>query len=48
MTILLTQVLTIVVLFGGPILPLLIIAAEVAHWHSEHGDPPESEWSAHD
>ncbi len=37
---LLINLLTVIIFFGGPILPLLILAIQIGHWHDENADVP--------
>ncbi|MBX3082690.1 MAG: hypothetical protein KF716_13715 [Anaerolineae bacterium] len=34
------NIVIVIILLGGPIFPLLLLAVEVGHWHEENEDPP--------
>ena len=36
----LTNVLNIVIFIGGPVIPLLLLAIAIGHWHTLNLDPP--------
>jgi hypothetical protein len=37
-----TNVVIVIILLGGPIFPLLLLAVEVGRWHEANGDPPNA------
>lgn len=44
------NVITVIILLGGPIFPLLILAAEIGRWHADNPEPetvPELHHSQH-
>ncbi len=36
----LSNVLSIIIFIGGPIIPLLLLAIAIGHWHKLNLDPP--------
>ncbi len=38
---LISQILQVVIILGGPLVPLLILAIEIGRWHDRHDDPVE-------
>jgi hypothetical protein len=37
---LLINIIVVLIFFGGPLLPLFMIAGEVGRWHERNQDPP--------
>ncbi len=43
----LSNILAVIIYFGGPIIPLLLLTIEVGKWHQENRDPEFAEEHNH-
>lgn len=34
-----SNIVTVIIMLGGPIFPLLVLAAEIGRWHADNPDP---------